>query len=252
MSHYKNKVIIFAHPRSGSTSLYKILNTHPVFNLAMEPFHKNYGQWNPNEKKYIDHIQDIPSFQLVLAEIFEKYNGMKMLSYQLPEELYDSLFKISNCKILVLTRTNVLKTIVSNLIAEQTKVWQKSDLNQQTTALYHDIKPLEIDGVAGIESRIKSFKEHICYLNEMISRKPAECYMKISYEDLYTKGMDNSFSYIKKIFDFLDLDMPDKEKLIQFIDPKLQQINDVDTYKLVPNIEEINNRFSNTENGFLL
>ncbi len=56
----QNKAIIFAHPRSGSTSLHKILNTHPDLNLVLEPFHENYGKWHPDEKNYIDFIGDIP------------------------------------------------------------------------------------------------------------------------------------------------------------------------------------------------
>jgi transcription elongation factor GreA-like protein len=45
--------------------------------------------------------------------------------------------------------------------------------------------------------------------------------------------------------------MPKKEEIIKYIEPKYQQINDLDTYKLVPNIDEINRKFGNSENGFL-
>jgi len=251
MFRYINKIIIFAHPRSGSTSLYRILNTHPALNLSLEPFHEKYGQWNPDEKNYIDIIKDIPSLELVITELFEKYNGMKILSYQLPEKLYNHLLNIPNCKILFLTRTNVLKTIVSILIAEQTNVWQKFDLNQETAKLYHNIKSLETDGVAGIENRIKNHKEHIQYWDKIISQKSADSYLKVNYEDLFCKGLEYSFSYVNNIFDFLELEMPENDKLTKYIDTKYQQINDFSTYKLVPNIEEINRKFGNNENGFL-
>jgi LPS sulfotransferase NodH len=249
--NYKYKIIIFAHPRSGSTNLYRILNAHPALNLTLEPFHHKYGQWNPLEDNYIDIVKDIPSLDKVLAKIFNKYNGMKVLSYQLDEELYKHLLNIPNCKIIFLTRTNVLKAIVSVLIAEQTNVWQKHDLNQETSELYQTIKPLKIDGIGGIENRIKSHKEHVKYWDRLISQKAMDTYIKVTYEDLFCSGLETSLSYIHNIFEFLNLDMPKKEEIIKYIEPKYQQINDLDTYKLVPNIDEINRKFGNSENGFL-
>jgi len=36
------RVIIFAHPRSGSTSLNRILELHPAIRILMEPFNEGY------------------------------------------------------------------------------------------------------------------------------------------------------------------------------------------------------------------
>lgn len=251
INDYKNRVIIFAHPRSGSTSLYKILNTHPVLNLSCEPFHPGYCQWNPDEKNYLEITKDIPSLELVLNELFRKYNGMKVLSYQLPEEIYNHLLSIKDCKIIFLTRTNILKAIVSVLIAEQTGVWQKNDLNQKTNDKYHRMQPLKIDGIDGIENRIKEHKAHTEYWKRIFSQKPATSYSDITYEELFCEGIERSFITINSIFKFLGLEMPEYDKIARYINPGYEQINSYDTYKLVPNICEINSRFGNDENGFL-
>lgn len=251
MFDYGNKVIVFAHPRSGSTSLCNMLNTHPSLHLSVEPFHEDYGKWNPDERSYIHSITDIPSLEQAISEIFQKYNGMKVLSYQLPEEIYQHLLCSPGNGVIFLTRTNILKAVVSVLIAEQTGVWQKLDLNDKTAEAYRQIKPLKIDGRGGIENRIKELKEHLRRWETILSQKPADSWMKVSYEELYCSGLTSSFSCVQSIFRFLELETPEREKLLPYLDPRKQQINDLVTYQLVPNIDEINRRFGNSETGFL-
>ncbi len=250
MNYYQNKVIIFAHPRSGSTSLYKILNTHPDLNLALEPFHDSYGEWHPDEKNYIDYINDIPSLDAALEELFSKYNGMKILSYQLPVEFYKHLLNRSDCKVIFLWRANYLKSVVSVLIAEQTHIWQKSDFNTISGA-YEQLIPLKIEDIDGIESRIKGMREGIQYWDEIISKKPEDSYYKVTYEDLYCDDLEQGLVRVKDIFDFLGLEAPETDNFIKFLEPRNEQINTAETYLAMPNIREIDSRFGNSENGYL-
>lgn len=55
----------------------------------MDPFWHSYGTYHPDEKNYVDHIDDIPSLERVLEELFTRYNGMKILDCDLPEEMYE-------------------------------------------------------------------------------------------------------------------------------------------------------------------
>lgn len=250
MNYNQNKVIIFAHPRSGSTSLYNILNTHPDLNLALEPFHDSYGEWHPDEKNYIDYISDIPTLDAALEELFLKYNGMKILSYQLPEEIYKHLLNRSDCRVIFLWRANYLKSVVSVLIAEQTGIWQKSDLNTISGA-YEQLEPLKIEGIDGIKNRIKGMREGIRYWDKIISEKPEKTYYKVTYEELYCGDPEQGLARVKDIFDFLGLKEPETDKFIRFLEPRNEQINTAETYLAVPNIREINSRFGNSENGYL-
>lgn len=81
------RIVHFAHPRSGSSSLYHILQLHPDLNNLDEPFNENFARWKPHNKNYRDFIHDIPSLDTQLADIFAAYNGLKVLDYQLPEDL---------------------------------------------------------------------------------------------------------------------------------------------------------------------
>ena len=51
-------IIFFAHPRSGSSSLYQILQLHPELNILEEPFNEHFTQWNSSNKNYRDLIAD--------------------------------------------------------------------------------------------------------------------------------------------------------------------------------------------------
>ena len=187
----------------------------------------------------------------MLDELFSRYNGMKVLFYQLREEHYTHLINRTDCKVIFLWRTNHLKAIVSGMIAEQTQIWQKSDFNRKPSEAYQQLKPLPMDGVAGIENMIRGLKEGIRYWDEIISQKPEGSFLKVTYEELYSGGLERGLKRVKDIFDFLELDMPKKERIVKVLEPKNEQINSNETYRLVPNISEINERFGSSENGCL-
>ena len=248
---YKYKVIIFAHPRSGSTSLAKVLDLSPDIDMAIEPMHPSYGKWHLQERSYIETIKDTGTLEQALQEIFLKHNAMKILSYQLPKELYRHMLNIPDLKVIFLRRTNILKAIVSVLIAEQTQIWQKSDFENISGDPYHAIAPLPIDGPEGIRSRLKAFKEDMQYWDSFMSQKAEDTCIKITYEDLFEKGMGQSLECMDKIFEFLRITKPDNGSVAAFTEPEKQRINSKDTYKLVPNIEKINKEFGDKINGFL-
>ena len=68
-----SKFIIFAHPRSGSTSLARVLGEIKGVKMCIEPFHPSFSIWYPMEKNYHKLINDAKSMKDALNEIFEKY-----------------------------------------------------------------------------------------------------------------------------------------------------------------------------------
>ena len=100
------RYVIFAHDRSGSSSLARALSVHPEINFTLDPFHPNYGEWYPDERTYRDSATDGPSLEAVLQEISLRYNGIKVLSYDLPEEIYRHLLLLPDVKVAFLRRRN--------------------------------------------------------------------------------------------------------------------------------------------------
>ncbi len=116
------RLLFLAHPRSGSSSLYEILQSHPDLNILEEPFNENFTRWDSANKNYRELIHDIPSLETQVEGIFSTHNGIKILDYQLPRDLAAHLPKRPDCKIVFLRRRNPLQSVVSVMIAQQTQL----------------------------------------------------------------------------------------------------------------------------------
>src|SRR5512133_3353149 len=160
-----DRVILFAHPRSGSSSLYQILQLHPDLNILEEPFNERFTEWSPINKNYRSLIFNVPSLDAQLAEIFISYNGVKVLDYQLPDELAVHLLRRTDCKIIFLRRRNLLQSVVSVLIAEQTHLWKRWEMTKPLEEYYRNLQPLDI---AEIQARIRSLKDHLDFFEGVI------------------------------------------------------------------------------------
>jgi LPS sulfotransferase NodH len=176
------RILLFAHPRSGSTSLYKILQLHPSINILEEPFNENFPDWDPQNKNYRELIMGIPSLDLQIVEFFQTHNGIKLLDYQLPDDLGVHILTRSDFKIIFLRRKNLLQTVVSLLISEQTRVWKRWELTKPIEAHYRNLQPLNIKE---IQLRIKTLQKHLDYFETVIDKLPPKQFMKFTYEGLF-------------------------------------------------------------------
>src|SRR5262245_21594215 len=176
------RLIFLAHPRSGSSSLFQILQLHPALHLLEEPFNENFTRWNPNNPNYRDQIHDRASLDAQLAAIFTTYNGLKVLDYQLPDDLLAHLLHQRDIHVLFLRRRNLLQTVVSLLIAEQTRLWKKWDMTQPLEDYYRALRTLDIDEVQG---RIVGLHQHLAFCESVLDTRPGVAALKLIYEDLY-------------------------------------------------------------------
>jgi hypothetical protein len=248
MSVIPNPFVLFAQARSGSTVLFRILQLHPQLHIALEPFHHKYHSWNPEEPNYVDFIVDIPSLEEQLVVLFSKYDGFKVLDYQLPTDIYTHLLLRPDIKVIALRRRNILQQAVSGFIAEQTGVWQKRDMTGDVTDVYKRLEPIDLNNLkANIEYRLEVSR----YYLEVLSRKPSEMCSCLYYEDLYTSNMARNRESIRGIFYFLGLCMHDNPKLDELLDPRVEKINSALTYALLPNARVIDEKFGSEELGWL-
>jgi hypothetical protein len=243
-----SKFILFAHARSGSTSLTRSLNLHPDVKVAEEPFAKKYSQWHRRERNYIDLITDIPSLDQVLSEIFSRFDGMKTLDYQLPEETYTHMLLLPQYKVILLHRRNLLQTVVSGLIAEQTSVWHISHLNAGREEMYKHLSPLSMEE---IQNRLNYQGYLQSYYSEIVHRKPEDSRMQLYYEDFYSEDLAKTRNALNGVFTFIGVPASSGNEFDCFLDPKTAKINDNKRYQLIPNADEINARFGNDNTGWL-
>lgn len=241
-------IILLAHPRSGSSSLYQILQLHPGLNILEEPFNEHFTEWNPENKNYRSLVFDIPSLDAQLADIFITYNGVKVLDYQLPDDLAVHLLQRSDCKIIFLRRRNLLQSIVSVLIAEQTHLWKKWEMIKPLEEYYRDLQPLDI---ADIEQRIRYLKAHLDFFEGVIDTRSAREAIKLTYEELYFASSAQRDRLMYDIWNLLEVMPLAHESYQNYFQPETAKINSVETYSFLPNIREIQQFCGNDETGWL-
>jgi hypothetical protein len=56
------RLVVVAHPRSGSNSLVEILDCHPELTLLDEPFNENFSSWLPANPDYLAKASRHPLF----------------------------------------------------------------------------------------------------------------------------------------------------------------------------------------------
>lgn len=66
---HPHKFIIFAHARSGSTTLANVLNSCRDIKVSIEPSHPKYSLWNTGERNYSESIKDKRTLDIALEPL---------------------------------------------------------------------------------------------------------------------------------------------------------------------------------------
>jgi hypothetical protein len=231
-----DKLLLLAHPRSGSSNLYEILQLHPELRICLEPFNENFVRWAPGNENYLERAHDWASLEGALAEIFAEFNGLKLLGYQLPEEWVTRLIRRPDFRVLFLRRRNVLQAVVSNLIAEQTGLWHRWDVNRRLDTYYAELKPVDI---AEVRTRVQELSRHLDRIDAVIERQTGARIRKLLYEDLFFAEPAEQKRAVDALWTFLDVAPIASERIDYFLRPERSKLNAPETYRRLPNADEI-------------
>jgi hypothetical protein len=242
------RVIFFAHPRSGSSSLYQILQLHPELNILEEPFNQNFTRWDKNNKNYLELVHDMPSLDIQVTEIFTAFNGVKMLDYQLPADLAVHMLQRLDCKVIFLRRRNLLQSVVSVLIAEQTRLWKRWEMTKPLDEYYRDLQPLDIQD---IQQRVTDLKQRLDFFELIIDTRSKNEVIKLTYEDLYFSEFLQQSQQIAAIWNLLKIAPLELERYQYYLQPEAVKINSAATYAFLPNAREIQESCGNDLTGWL-
>jgi LPS sulfotransferase NodH len=241
-------LLLFAHPRSGSTSLYQILQLNSELNIIEEPFNENYTKWNSSNTDYRARVHDIPSLDEQVREIFTAHNGIKMLDYQLPDSLVVHLLQHPDYKIIFLRRRNILQAVVSVLIATQTALWKKWEMTKPLAEYYRDLQPLDVQDV---RQRVRELKDHLDFFETVIDVRPEDTVIKLVYEDLYFAEIARQHQQIDSIWNLLGVAPLEPEQYEYYLRPECAKMNSEATYAFLPNAREIDECCGNDLTGWL-
>lgn len=259
--------IIYSLSRCGSSALYRALNSHSEINCLYEPDF-SFANWNKSlVKRKIDrirlkysgikHVWDPSGFPFVNTHlsVIREMNA----NYDNVLEMNLSLLSAPNKRVIFLRRRNQLTRILSDLLGQQTDVWTPA-FPEFPDATIQDV----VDEANQYRGKVKSktirpvpmdliewYLDHVQNMEESLRKNIADdkC-LDLFYEDLFNleASPQQKIANYKNILDFLgypsDPSYWDSSSITALFDPRAK-LNNSSTFSLIPNIEEIQNRWGN-------
>lgn len=198
-----SKIAILARPRSGSTSLFKMLESHVNdlgFKCFYEPYNpRNYADYYRRGFNF-DRIDPLLKFDRILIKTLFGCSQHPIKSLESDETSFNEWMNHHFNKVIVLDRRD------KRLQAESLIANLDSKIGWDIPKTY-DIDKIDKDR---IEKEIRGF----VYFSEKMEKLAKEKSWPIFYyEDLY---VDHNMEEIKRMFDYLELEMDD-QKVYDFI-----------------------------------
>ena len=232
---------MFAFPRTGSTTLAEGLGMFWRVKVILEPFNEKDGYARGRE------IAGEDDLFRVLDELYSRgINVVKHLNCQLSRELNCRLLEYGFRHILFLWRRNALKRAVSNEISFQAREWRRD----RQKILSTNFKPLDVENLKG---NIDWYRSEVQWYREFLLSRGIS-FREIVMEDFYCDSMQEKESFMtslaRECFPVRGL-YCDRKALRKMLSPEVSQLNSPETYRLIPNIDEINRELAGKENGYL-
>jgi hypothetical protein len=247
-----DRVVLLAWPRSGSSSLWRILGAHPDLSLMPdEPFNESFVDWSPGNPDYLSRVRDVDSLDVVLDELFGRFRGIKVLTYQLDQDQLAHLVGRREVRSIVIARRNLLQTAVSDRIAKQTKVWNRWDVdpNESLSRRYDSLRPLDLDD---LHSYIRDLAAHLRWVESVLDPRQDGRVFRLCYEDLYFGTPGDQRAQLDALWAFLGLPPLDATDIAFFLDPRSAKLGGSQTYGLLPNAVQIDAALGADDTGWLL
>jgi LPS sulfotransferase NodH len=233
--------VLFAHARSGSTSLARALERSPDVRILMEPFNESFTRWNPGATDYRATVTDAASLDAALPELYADHDGIKVLDYQRPREVYTHLLTTGDRNVVFLRRRNLLRTCVSVELSEQTGIWHRWDGS-------HDDAVLDAISIDAVRKRLVDLEREMTYYDGVIASLPPERVFRLAYEDLYSPhGAD----LVAVTLAFLGAEPVVTDETLRLLDPAHTQLNRESVYRRIPNAREIDAELGDDGTGRL-
>tara|TARA_Y100000593_G_scaffold95031_1_gene198601 strand:- start:83142 stop:83960 length:819 start_codon:yes stop_codon:yes gene_type:complete len=271
----KNKFLIFADTRTGSSCLFSIIansynkefyDDENIFEIGLsEPFHpkvisyfyeeKIYNTLYPTEPRYEGEPrkwkdegrllkEDKETINYIFDKSFEISHGIKHIWSHLYQEDNFSLLKRAinnNYKIIFLHRNNVVRKCLSHILCEQTDTWI---IQERNNPQFEKVDLNRLNRL--VKLYVKECAEYQDFLSEYN-------YYSLAQEDMF---MGESYEQkMKVIYDVLKYNEIKEENIPHEIcklklSPRME-MNPNEILELVPNFKEIKNFAKNEYNEIL-
>ncbi|MGH3870847.1 MAG: hypothetical protein ACRDSR_04905 [Pseudonocardiaceae bacterium] len=229
----------------------RIFNLHAEICCVDEPFNHDYGS------VYTGRVADIQSLNRVLAEVWQTYNSIKhvvdLSGWPFKKvELNRNLLLNPSHSLILLTRRNRLRRVISAEIALQTGVWHpwsEEDRNRSRLFKYSPIPTTLLRARLDAEAR---------FLEDVNSdfRIRAGRSFTLDYEDLFGVARNQTITIVNEMLAFLQLDTFQSDtfsEILEILDLRtsVTASDSPNLYRLILNIEQIEAELGSAENGWL-
>ncbi len=242
MGNLQTRFIIICAPRTGSTMLRMMLNSHPkivcygeVITLGEPNLGKKYQKFIGQTSQELAQIRAENPVNFLYNYIWNREDcqsiGLKLKYRQLKEEFQDvfqAILDDQEIKIIHLSRQNLLKRYVSNRLASSgrtsTVVFDSQDSKPQPKVTV-DVEKLMQDIVSVEETEAKfreDFKQHQVF--------------EVTYEDLVVSNHE----IMTKLLNFLDVELMD-------LQPVTKKVNSDRLEDVIENYDLVKNQLSQTK-----
>ena len=249
-----SRFLIFALARTGSTTLSRLLQCHPGIHCLGEPF-------NPvlYEGEYSRRATDRDSLDAVMAEIWGGYNAVKHVWHPAgwpfgdDGALNEHMAAHGDYPVLLLTRRNALRRLVSLQISHQTNVWI---LDSEEARRKFEEFPLQSIEPSLLRAQLENEERVVARYKARLA-ETGKPFMHLNYEDLFgpSQPIERKLDRLKEILAFLGrapiTDPGAIRRASRLFDPSRWTINSERTYRRIPGIERIEEELGSDETGWL-
>jgi hypothetical protein len=192
------RILIIAHPRSGSTSFGKWLSMELNYQWVNEPYNNDTREWNKNKNERI--YSAFNSLNVVSKFLYSDFKNESQIEETI--KLFD--------KVILLKRNNVKESAVSILIAYETN-------------RYHDKYKINNHWIEKNKDKIYNESLNFIRINKEISKLNG---LQITYEGIYDTKED-----IEKVKNYIEIN---EFKHLHYIDKKRRcQQNNINKKTLI-------------------
>ena len=248
------RFIIFSLPRCGSTTLARALNCYPDIRCALEPFIPE------NRIPAFGAVDDADELDAALAGIWAEYTGIKHVWYPTgwpfgggTLDLNHQLLRHTDAKVIFLTRRNELLRIVSGEMSWQTDIWGDFTEEQRAWVRGFTYQPLT---PGHIERQMSAVAAAITELKDTL-RESGTRALELQYEDIFAADiyLAERLQVLARLRAFVgapgDYPALADYAAAELLNPVSSKLNLDETYRRIPNIDDIDRRFGSDESGWL-
>ena len=245
--------LLFSLRRSGSTTLMRVLNLCPGVRCMKEPFNPlNFeGAWHARALAH----DGLPR---AVEAIHQTHTGIKHVcepdGWPFPgrPDLNGQLLCLEGQRVVFLRRRNVLQRVVSNEISGQTQVWTPLGPAHRERVATFAYAPVREAVVAWhLDHELAQLQ---AWEAQLVSRGGS--LLAVEYEALYDPhDPARRRAVLAEILRFLEVRPPDdpdiEARITGHLDPAAVRLNSEATYRRIPGIQAIADRYGSERTGWL-